>query len=112
LVIKNNIKHQLLGVYELEIMLFEKTTDWRELSKAYKKYVLFSDEMKTVEVQNKMNDLIAKNELQKKDLEIKLIQEERDFKVQLNDFSGKVSVFLLLLLLFVVGFVIYGLRNK
>jgi len=112
LVIKNNIKHQLLGVYELEIMLFEKTTDWKELSKAYKKYVLFSDEMKTVEVQNKMNDLIAKNELQKKDLEIKLIQEERDFKVQLNDFSGKVSVFLLLLLLFVVGFVMYGLRNK
>ena len=66
----------------------------------------------SLEVQNKLNDLMYQNDLKKKELEIKLIKEERDFKSDLNIYTSKISIFLLLLLIFVVGFIFYGLKIK
>jgi tetratricopeptide (TPR) repeat protein len=111
-IIKNNQPNYLVDVYDLEIKALEQKGDWKILSLKYKAYLELLNKNQSLEVQNKLNDLIYQNDLKKKELEIKLIKEERDFKSDLNIYTSKISIFLLLLLIFVVGFIFYGLKIK
>lgn len=111
-IIKNNQPNYLVDVYDLEIKALEQKGDWKILSLKYKAYLELLNKNRSIEVQNKLNDLMHQNDLKKKELEIKLIKEERDFKSDLNIYTSKISIFLLLLLIFVVGFIFYGFNKK
>lgn len=109
---KTKQPNYLVDVFELEIKALEKRGDWKNLSMKYKVYLELLNKNQSLEVQNKLNDVMHQNDIKKKELEIKLIKEERDFKSELNLYTSKISLFLLLLLIFIVGFIFYGFNKK
>jgi hypothetical protein len=59
-----------------------------------------------------LNDLMYSNDLNKKELEISLIEEERNFANRLNVYNSKISWFLILLLAFIVAFIFYEFQKR
>lgn len=102
----------LTDVYRLQIQVYEKTKDWEKLSSKYKQFLDKVTNGHSIQVQNRLNEVMHQNDLNKKELELRLIEKDRDYISNLNRYSGKVAIFLLLLLIFIVGFVIYGLNKK
>lgn len=110
--IKNNFPIHLLDIFQVEIRYYDAVGNWKNLAETYKKYTKLSEEQNAIEVKNKIQDLTFRHDLQKKELEIKLIQEERDFAKKLNRFNSKITLFLILVLLFIVGFVVYQIQSR
>ena len=108
---KNN-KSFLIDLFELQIEVYEEMNDWRNLSLKYKSYLDLISNDQTLEIQNKLNDVMHQNDMHKKNLELRLIEKDRDYNASLNNYSSKVAVFLLLLLVFIVGFIFYGINKK
>ena len=102
----------LIDVYRLQIQVYEKTKDWEKLSSKYKQYLDNVTDLHSIQVQNRLNEVMHQNDLNKKELELRLLEKDRDYNANLNRYSSKVAIFLLLLLVFIVGFVIYGLNKK
>ena len=102
----------LMDVYRLQIEVYEKTKDWKKLSSKYKQFVKSVSDGHSIQIQNRLNEVMHQNDLNKKELELRLLEKDRDYNANLNRYSSKVAVFLLLLLIFIVGFVIYGLNRK
>lgn len=109
---KNQYPNHLLEIYKREIKVFENLKDWKQLSEKYKEFTSLNDRLSAIEIRNKMHDLTYSNELQKKQLEISMIQEERDFAEKLNAYNKKTTWFLVLLVIFIVGFVVYGIQKR
>jgi tetratricopeptide (TPR) repeat protein len=102
----------LIDVYRLQIQVYEKTKDWERLSSKYKQFLDKITDGHSIQVQNRLNEVMHQNDLNKKELELRLIEKDRDYNANLYRYSSKVAIFLLLLLIFIVGFVIYGLNKK
>lgn len=109
---KKNNKSYLIDVFELQIEVYEKLGDWKNLSLKYKFYVELIANDQSTEIQNKLNDVMYQNDMNKKDLELRLLEKDRDYNIKLNNYSSKVAIFLLLLLVFIVGFIFYGINKK
>jgi tetratricopeptide (TPR) repeat protein len=110
---KNNFPIHLLEIHKIEIDILEKLNSWVLVSSKYKEYTALSEKLIAIEIRNKVHDLMYSNELHKKELEITLIEEDRDFAEKLNSYNSKVTWFLIVILVFVIGFVFYGInKNK
>ena len=109
---KNNLPIHLLEIYKIEIEILEKQKLWPQVAAKYKEYTALSEKLIAIEIRNKVNDLMYSNDLNKKELEISLIEEERNFAERLNTYNSKISWFLILLLAFIVGFIFYEFQKR
>ena len=71
-----------------------------------------------VKVKNQLADLSFQNELNKKDLEIELVKEERDLASQnaeheknIRKFSTKITWFLVFSILLIIALLIFGFKR-
>ncbi len=115
--IKNNKKGKVdlifdINLLKLEIELLKNNSEWYLLSEKYEELIALNEKYQSSEIQNRMNDLLYLNELKKKDLEIELIKSQNDTIEKLKSFTNKLSIFLLLVLIFTVGYVVYNLKKK
>ena len=109
---KNDLPIHLLEIYKIEIKIFETQKMWAQVASKYKEYTALSEKLIAIEIRNKVNDLMYSNDLNKKELEISLIEEERNFAERLNVYNSKISWFLILLLAFIVGFIFYEFQKR
>jgi len=100
-----------IEVLTLDIMMFEFLKDWQSVSEKYKLLLSLKEKHQSIEVQNKMNDLIFFSNLQKKELEINLIKDQKDKLEKVNSYTNRLSLFLLFVLLYVVGYVVYSIKK-
>ena len=109
---KHDLPIHLLEIYKIEIEILEKQKLWPQVAAKYKEYTKLSEKLIAIEIRNKVNDLMYSNDLNKKELEISLIEEERNFAKRLNVYNSKISWFLILLLVFIVGFIFYEFQKR
>lgn len=115
---KFDIRTHLPELIKAQITIFRKQNNWEASSKKYSEYVGLIEEMNTAQIKNQLDDLNFRNELIKKQLEIELVQEERDlakkneqFEKDLRIYGQKVIGFVILLLICSVTVIIYGIRR-
>lgn len=101
-----------INLLKLEIELHKNSSEWHLMSEKYQELINLSEKYQSSEIQNRMNDLIYFNELKKKDIEIELIENQKVTIEKLKAFTNKLSIFLLLVLIFTVGYVVYNLKKK
>ena len=87
---KNDLPIHLLEIYKIEIEILEKQKLWPQVAAKYKEYNTLSENLIAIEIRNKVNDLMYSNDLNKKELEISLIEEERNFAKRLNIYNSKI----------------------
>ena len=95
----------------LKIAVFEAQNNIANANKIYKKYILKNNELTNSEIKNQIEDLTYKNELTKKELEIKLVQEERNLALKNEKYEQKITWFVLLILLLSVGLILFGIKK-
>ena len=101
-----------INLLKLEIELLKNNSKWHLMSEKYEELIALNEKYQSSEIQNRMNDLLYLNELKKKDLEIDLIKSQKTSIEKLKGFTNKLSIFLLLVLIFTVGYVVYNLKKK
>jgi tetratricopeptide (TPR) repeat protein len=107
-----------LEILQLQIACFEKMNNLQQANKYYKKLFELQNELNNSEIKNKIGDLTYQNELTKKELEIKLVQEERNLAIQnanhqqeMRKFEQRIMLFVLFILVSVVIMIIYGFKK-
>lgn len=113
-----DIRTHLLELIKLQISIYESNNDWQKASKKYREFVRMNEEMNSLQIKNQLDDLNFRNELTKKQLEIELVQEERDlakknesFEKNLRIYGQKITWFVVLLLITSVGLIIFGMKK-
>lgn len=109
--LKNNFPIHLLEIYKIEINILEKQKNWEKVAFKYKEYTNLSEKLIAIEIRNKVNDLMYNNEIQKKEIEISKLEGEKNLAGRLDVYNKKIAWFLILLLIFIVGFVSYGFKR-
>ncbi len=109
--IKNQIWNHILDVYLLKIAVFEAQNNILNANKIYKKYIIKNNELTNSEIKNQIEDLTYKNELTKKELEIKLVQEERNLALKNEKYEQKITWFVVLILLISIGLILFGIKK-
>lgn len=115
---KHKLSAHLLSLYLLKIDCYEMQGEISNANKWYKIYIKLNDQLKNSEIKNKIEDLTYQNELTKKELEIKLVLEERNlalrnhvFEKNLRIYEQKITWFVVLLLVLTIGLVFYGIKK-
>lgn len=115
---KFDIRTHLLELVKMQIVIYESMNDWESAAKKYKEFVRLNEEMYSLQIKNQMDDLNYRNELSKKQLEIELVQEERDlaqkneqFEKDLRVYGQKITWFVVLLLILCVGLIVFGVKK-
>jgi tetratricopeptide (TPR) repeat protein len=108
---KNENFSYFLEIYLLQIAVFEKQNEILEANKIYKKYIKLSNELSSSEIKNKIDDLSYQNELTKKELEIKLVLEERQLEKDLRIFGQKITWFVIFILILAVSLILLGVKR-
>lgn len=115
---ENDFRVHLIDIYENQVQIYRKKSDWREATATYDRLVSLMSEMNSIRVTNQLADLTFQNELNKKELEIKLIQEERDLAKKneldlqkVEAFQTKVLWILVVTVLIIITMVIFGIRK-
>ncbi|MFT5780624.1 MAG: tetratricopeptide (TPR) repeat protein [Crocinitomicaceae bacterium] len=115
---KSNIRIHLLDIYKEQIAILKRQNKWETAVQKFDQYTALKDELNNLKVKNQLEDLTFQNELSRKELELKLIQEEKDLAVKnqkleenTSKHRRKVVWFLVssILLLFVL--IIFGIRK-
>lgn len=116
--LKNQNSSHLRQIYLLQIEVYNKKQDYRTANQLYEKYIKLNDELSNSEIKNKIEDITYQNELSKKELEIKLVMEERNlakkneiFEKNLRLYEQKITWFVVLILIISVSVVFYGIRK-
>ncbi len=109
--LKNQIWNHILDIYLLKIAVFEAQNNIANANNIYKKYILKNNELTNSEIKNQIEDLTYKNELTKKELEIKLVQEERNLALKNEKYEQKITWFVLLILLLSIGLILFGIKK-
>lgn len=116
--IKSDFKILLDKIYEGQIECFKAIQDWKSLSDVYEKYLELEQKLNSTKVKNQIEDLTFQNRLERKNLEIELLQQERDLakanesaKSEIAKMHLKTVLFLIVSVLFLVGLIIYGVRK-
>lgn len=114
----NDFRIHLPDIYAEQIEILIEQGRWQEAVKKQQAYIRLRDELNDIRVKNQLEDLSFQNELNKKELEINLIQEERDLAVKneaavqnIASYSRKIVLFLILSLVAVLALIIYGIRK-
>jgi len=115
---KFNIRTHLLELIKLQIGYFESAEKWQKASSKYKEFVHMNEELNSLHIKNQLDDLSFQNEISKKQLEIELVQEEKDlakkngkFEKELRFFEQKITWFTIALLIFVIGLIVFGMKK-
>jgi len=116
--LKHNFRIHLLDIYATEIEIFITNEQWKAAVEKQQAYIELKTELNDIRVKNQLEDLSFQNELNKKELEIALIQEERDLAQQneaavseIARYTRKIVFFLITSLVVVIGLVVYGIRK-
>lgn len=114
---QNSFHIHLLEIYKDKIVIYEDNKDWENSAAYYKKYIELDKSLNDVKIQNRVNDLMYQNELKKRNLELKLIEEERTLAVKnaekersIRNYSGKIIWFLIIAVIVTI-FGIYYIYN-
>jgi tetratricopeptide (TPR) repeat protein len=115
---KYKIFTNLAELLKSQIDIHELRSDWQKASLKYKEYVKLNEEMNSAQIKNQLDDLNFRNELIKKQLEIELVQEERDlakknehFEKDLRIYGQKITLFVVILLISCIGLILFGVRK-
>lgn len=115
---KNDINSHLLEILLFQIEVLEAKNDIIQANKIYKKYIKLNDELTNSEIKNKIDDLAYQNELKQKELEIKLVKEERnlarkneEFEKNLRIYGQKTTWFVIAILTLTVGLILFGIKK-
>ena len=115
---KYNIKTNLLEIIKLQIAIFESNKEWEKAARKYKEFAVLTEKMNSLHIKNQLDDLNYRNELTKKQLEIELIQEERNlaqkneqFEKDLRIYGQKITWFVIVLLITSIGLIIFGVKK-
>lgn len=115
---KYKVFTNLAELLKLQIEIHESRSDWQKASSKYKEYVKLNEEMNSAQIKNQLDDLNFRNELIKKQLEIELVQEERDlakkneqFEKDLRIYGQKITWFVVILLISCIGLILFGVRK-
>ncbi len=108
----------LLEIVKLQIEVYEKSSDWQKAASKYKQYVSLNEKMNSLHIKNQLDDLNYRNEITKKELEIELVQEERDlakknekFEKNLRVYGLKITWFVIALLVLSISLILYGVNK-
>ena len=108
----------LLEFLKEEIHFYEKQSNWMMASKKYKSFLKLNDELNSISIKNQLEDLTFNNEINKKELEIKYIKEQRDLAKKngkmekgIRVYQQKILLFFLVTLVLSVGLIIIGYRK-
>ena len=114
----NKIRTHLLEIFELQIDILENRSDWKAAASKYKDYLKLNEELNSLSIKNQLDDLAYQNELNKKELEIKLVQEERDLakknerlEKDLRNFEQRLVIFIAGVLLIIVAIVVFTITK-
>lgn len=115
---KNNLQSSLPELLKNEIRILEKQGEWKKSNQKYKELTQLSEKLNSVKVKNQLADLSFQNELNKKDLEIRFVKEERDLASQnatheknIRKFSTRITWFLVFSILLIIGLLIFGYKR-
>ena len=116
--IRNGFRIHLPEIYELIITILYKEQKWKECTEYYSLKSSITKQLNDTKVKNQLEDMTFQNELNKKALEIELIQEERDLaeknaslNKQISRYSSKITGFLVFSILLIVGVILFGLNR-
>ena len=115
---KSALRNRLPELLKIQLSLLELKLDYDKANSVYRKYILLTEELNDKNVQNRLDDLTFRNELVKKQLEIDLVEEERNRAKEneeneriLRVYSQKIVFFVLFLLFFIFGLIVFGIRK-
>ncbi len=115
---KYALKIYLEEIYSYRIEAYRATKNWEELSNAYAKYIALLEELNNTKVKNQLEDLTYQNEIDKRDLELKLMGEQRDLANQqaniahdIASYERNIVWFLMLSLVGLVVLILFGIRK-
>jgi len=116
--ISNSFRVHLLEIYINELKVLLKLNKYEEYANKAEKYILLQRELNDLKINNQLEDLTFQNNLKRKELEIELIQEERDLAIENRNIQSNISIiesrivwFLIFTLLFILGIIIFGVRK-
>lgn len=103
---------------KFQIDILESQFKWQKASEKYKEFVQLNEKLNSAQIKNQLDDLNFRNELIKKQLEIELVQEERDlakrneqFEKNLRVYGQKMTWFVVILLISCIGLIIFGFKK-
>ncbi|MDP4684604.1 MAG: tetratricopeptide repeat protein [Crocinitomicaceae bacterium] len=115
---KHNIRTHLIDLLRTQISIYEENENWKLAALKYKEFSELNDEMNSLRIKNQLDDLNYRNEIIKKQLELEYVQEERDlakknqeFEKDLRIYGQKITWFVILLLIFCLGLIFYGVKK-
>jgi tetratricopeptide (TPR) repeat protein len=115
---KYKVLTNLAELLKLQIEIHESRSDWQKAAEKYKEYVRLNEEMNSAQIKNQLDDLNFRNELIKKQLEIELVQEERDLakkneqlEKDLRIYGQKITWFVVILLVSCIGLILFGVKK-
>jgi tetratricopeptide (TPR) repeat protein len=115
---KSELRNRLPELLKIQMGLLEIKHDFERATMVYKKFVRLTEQLNDKNVQDRLDDLTFRNELVKKQLEIDLVEEERNRATEneekerlLRVYTQKMVFFVLFLLLFVFGLIVFGIRK-
>ena len=115
---KNEFRIHLPEIYELIIAILQDEKQWEECANYYSISTRLTKELNDIKVKNQLEDMTFQNELNKKSLEIELVQEERDLATknsllnkEISNYSAKITAFLIISIFLIVGVILFGLKR-
>lgn len=115
---KHDLKNELLDIYLLLSKLYESNNQPQLAVVHYRKYIELNNELQSNFVKNQLEDLTYQNKLNRKQLEITLLQKEKDLAKenaramqQLRQYDWRIMIFSVLSMLFVIAVVFLGVRR-
>jgi tetratricopeptide (TPR) repeat protein len=116
--LQNDFRIHLLDIYSLKIETFKALEDWKSATLVYDLFEALKEELNQEKITSQLEDKTFQNELMKKELEIQLIQDERNLAIKnqqmeknVADHRSKIVWFLLLSLLVLFGLIFIGIRK-
>ncbi len=116
--LSNNFRIHLLEIYINQIAIHKQAKDWQRAVTTYDRFVALKEELNTTKIKNQLEDLTFRNELTKKELEIELIEEEKQLaekneRMEKNaaNQSQKIVWFLIVSLILLFGLIFVGIRK-
>lgn len=115
---KYNLRVFLEEIYKYKISALKGLKDYVSLAGAYEKYNELLRELNNTKVKNQLEDLTYQNEINKKELELELISEERDLAQKsavaernIAQYESNIVWFLILGMVGFVLLVLFGIRK-
>lgn len=105
-------------IYKYQIEAYRGLKQWEKVAITYDKYISLLEELNNRKVKNQLEDLTYQNEINQRDLELKLIEEQRDLarkqlikEQNIVDYENKIVWFLIASLVSLIVLTLFGIRK-